>query len=136
MVLHINVLLYGTKQAAYCFFKTFAKEVKNMMYKQSKADLCLYFAWIDGNMIMLVMWVDDIIVLRPPLLVEKVQQDLEKAFTCKGEMEMTKYVRSKITITPNSTGLGTVKFMQQYKCANSWRSTSHKWGLNLRHLPS
>ena len=51
-------------------------------------------------------------VLGPPLLVKKVQQDLEKAFTCKRKGEMTKYVGSKITITRNSTGLGTVKFMQ------------------------
>ena len=44
IVLHMNILLYGTKQAAYCFFKTFAKHIENMTYKQPKAEQYLYFA--------------------------------------------------------------------------------------------
>ena len=43
VMLRINVPLYGSKQGTYCFFKTFAKHVKEMMYKQSKADPCLHF---------------------------------------------------------------------------------------------
>ena len=43
VVLRMNVPLYGTKQAAYCFFKTFAAHIKNATYKQSKADPCLYY---------------------------------------------------------------------------------------------
>lgn len=45
-VLRMNVPYYGTKQVAYCIFKTFAKPVKNMTYKykQSKTDQSLYFA--------------------------------------------------------------------------------------------
>ena len=39
----VNVPLYWTKQAAYCFFKTFARYTKKMSYKKSKADPCLYF---------------------------------------------------------------------------------------------
>jgi hypothetical protein len=83
VALRMNVLLYTTKQVVYCFFKTFVKHVKNMTHKQSKADLCPYFAWQDCALVTLVAWVDDVIVLGPPSLVEKVQQDLEKAFTCK-----------------------------------------------------
>ena len=85
----MNVPLYGTKQAAYCFFKTFAERIKNMTYKQSKADPCLYFAWISGDIVVFVAWVDDVMILGPPALVEQVQQDLEKAFTCKREGELT-----------------------------------------------
>ena len=33
VVLWMNMPLYGTKQVVYCFFKTFAKHVKNMVYK-------------------------------------------------------------------------------------------------------
>ena len=62
VMLWMNVPLYGTKQAAYCFFKTFMKHVKKMMYKQSKADQCLYFAWVDNMMDILVAWVDDVMV--------------------------------------------------------------------------
>ena len=40
VVLRMKVLLYGTKLATYCFFKMFASRIKNMTYKQSKADPC------------------------------------------------------------------------------------------------
>jgi hypothetical protein len=112
VVLRMNVPLYGTKQAAYCFFKTFASRIKNMTYKQSKADPCLYFAWIGGEMVVFVAWVDDVMVLGPPSLVEQVQRDLEKSFTCKREGELTEYVGSKLTFSRDDNGKGTVKFMQ------------------------
>ena len=73
VVLRINVLLYGTKQATYCFFMTFAAQIKNATYKRSKADPCLYFGWIDSDMVVFVAWVDDVMVLGPPELVEQVQ---------------------------------------------------------------
>ena len=59
------------------------ERVKNLAYKQSKADQCLYFGWINGNMVMFVAWVNDVMVLDPPALVEQVQCNLEKAFMCK-----------------------------------------------------
>jgi hypothetical protein len=61
-----------------------------------------------------VAWVDDVMILGPPSLVEKIQQDLEKTFTCKQKGKNTKYVGvgSKITIDQDSNGLGSVKFMQ------------------------
>ena len=45
-----------------------------MMYEQSRADLCLYFAWEDGMFAMLVAWVDDVMILGPPVMVEKAQE--------------------------------------------------------------
>ena len=69
-MLHMNIPLYVTKQAAYCFFKTLAAQIKNMTYKQSKADPCLDFAWIGSEMVVFVAWVDDVMVLGPPYLVE------------------------------------------------------------------
>ena len=44
---------------------------------------------------------------------EQVQRDLEEAFRCKREGELMEYVGSKLTLTQDSTGLGTVQFMQQ-----------------------
>jgi len=45
-------------------------------------------------------------------LVERVQQDLEKAFTCKREWELTEYVDSKLTFNHNTEGKRTVRFTQ------------------------
>ena len=44
-----------------------------MMYKQSQADACLYFAWKDNALVILVAWVDDVMILGPPNTVEQVQ---------------------------------------------------------------
>ena len=54
MVLHMNVPIYGTKQAPHCFFKTFKKHVRNMTYKHSQADPCFYFTWSDKVLVILV----------------------------------------------------------------------------------
>ena len=77
-----------------------------------KADPCLYFGWINGNMVVFVAWVDDVMVKGPPALVEQVQRDLEKAFTCKREGELTEYVGSKLTLNRDNKGRGTIKFTQ------------------------
>ena len=66
IVLRMNVPMYGTKQAAYCFFKTFAKQVKNKKYQQSKADPCLYYVWIGTELVVMVAWVDDVMILGTP----------------------------------------------------------------------
>ena len=127
VVLRMNIPLYGTKQAAYCFFKTFATHIKNMTYKQSKADPCLFYGWINGELVVFVAWVDDIMVLGPPNLVEQVQRDLEKAFTSKREGALTEYVGSKLSVMRDEEGQGTVKFtqpvlvkklMEEYKVPN------------------
>ncbi len=110
IVLCMNVLLYGTKQAAYCFFKTLKKHVKNMTYEQSQADPCLYFAWCDNMLVILVAWVYDVMILRPPNMVEWAQRDLEKAFICKHKGELMEYVGSKLTFSRDDMGLGVVKF--------------------------
>ena len=63
-------------------------------------------------MVVFVAWVDDVMVLGPPKLVEQVQRDLEKAFTCKREGVLTEYVGSILSITRDDEGHGTVKFTQ------------------------
>jgi len=72
----------------------------------------LYFAWQEDVLVILMTWVDDVMVLGPLSLVDKVQQDLEWTFTCKCQVKFTKCVGSKITIDRASNSLGTVKFMQ------------------------
>ena len=54
----------------------------------------------------------DVMVLGPPSLVEQVQQDLEQAFTCKHEGELTEYIGSKLAFNRNGNGMGIIKFTQ------------------------
>ena len=90
----------------------FAKHTKNMVYKQSKADPCLYFAWVGNMMVTFVAWVDGVMVLGLPSLVEQVQYNLEKSFTCNHKGELTEYIGSKLTYDRNENGTGTIKFTQ------------------------
>ena len=83
VVLCMNLPIYGTKQETYCFFKMFKKHIKNMRYEQLQADPCLYFVWCDNTLVIVVAWIDDIMILGPPNIVEQAQRDLETAFTCK-----------------------------------------------------
>ena len=82
----------------------FTTHIKNATYKLSKADPCLYYGWINGESVVFVAWVDDVMVLGPPNLVEQVQHDLEKAFTCKCDGTLTEYVGSKLSITRDAEG--------------------------------
>jgi len=57
---------------------------------------------------MLVSWVNDIMILAPPVLAEKVQEQLEKTFMCKCEWTLMEYIDSKIAMSCDDTGLGAV----------------------------
>ncbi len=48
VALLLNVPIYGTKQAAFCFYNTLVGRVKDSKYKSSKEDPCLYFQWKNG----------------------------------------------------------------------------------------
>ena len=75
-------------------------------------DLSLYFAWVKNALVVLVAWIDDVMILGPPAMVEQVQKDLEVAFTCKQEGKLKEYFGSKFTLICSSMGLGVVKFTQ------------------------
>jgi hypothetical protein len=47
-----------------------------------------------------------------PQDVHQIEQDLERSFVCKSVGEMKEYVRSKIDILCDSTGLCTARFTQ------------------------
>ena len=49
-VLRMNVPIYGTKQAAHCFYKALVEKVEDRKYSRSKADPCLYCIWKNGRL--------------------------------------------------------------------------------------
>lgn len=52
VVLLMLVPIYGTKQAANCFYETFVRKavVESKKYQRSKADPCLYYTWHNGRL--------------------------------------------------------------------------------------
>ena len=112
VALLLNAPIYGTKQAAFCFYKTLVGKVKDSKYVRSKADPCLYFRWKNERLALMVSWVDDILAVGHPDDVKDMEADLNKAFACKSEGRLTEYVGSKVDMTRDENGLGTIKITQ------------------------
>ena len=113
-VLLLNVPIYGTKQAAHCFYKTLVKRTGERGYQRSKADPCLHFVWHNGKLGVMVSWVDDLLIMGEEQIMQMVEQDLDKSFTCKSEGELKEYVGNKIEITRDGSGLGRAKIHNLY----------------------
>ena len=75
----MNVPMYGTKQAANCFYQTLVKKVKDRNYIRSKADPCLYYIWRHDRLAVMLSWVDDILALGHPEDVKQIEADLQSA---------------------------------------------------------
>jgi hypothetical protein len=112
VVLLLNVPIYGTKQAAHCFYQTLVKEVKDRNYERSKADPCLYFLRRNGRLAVMVSWVDDILALGHPEDVKQIESDLQSAFVSKSEGEMKEYVGNKVDVVRKSDGRAKIKVTQ------------------------
>lgn len=112
-VLLMNVPIYGTKQASQCFYKAFVKGmVESKKYRRSKAQPCMFFEWIDGRLVLFLVWTDDVIVFGTPAHVAKVEADIKSVFESKSEGALTEYVGSKIDVKRREDGIGTVTFTQ------------------------
>ena len=112
VVLKMNVPIYGTKQAAACYYKTMIDKIKTYEFERSKADPCLYFKKKDGRLLIMVSWVDDFMVLGEEEDVDQVEKDLSEAFSCKPEGELKEYVGNKVEIVRSGNGLGVMKVTQ------------------------
>lgn len=126
-VLLMNVPIYGTKQAANCFYETLVKSLKENSYDRSKADPCLYFMWREGRLVIFASWVDDLFACGEPLDLDYFERDLKNAFACKTEEEFNEYVGNLINIDrPDPNGAATIKFTQPVliqKLAEQWEPT-------------
>jgi hypothetical protein len=96
--------------------------VKDKEYKRSEADPCMFFEWIDGRLVLLLLWVDDIIIFGTPADVKKIEDDIKSIFECKLEGFLTEYVGSKIDVERDESGLATVKFTQPVLVQKHWMS--------------
>jgi hypothetical protein len=62
VVLRMLVLIYGTKQAAECFYKELVKKSKEKGYERTNADFTLFKLWTkEGHLLVFAVWVNDII---------------------------------------------------------------------------
>ena len=67
---------------------------------------------VDGQLAIMVSWIDDLILLGPQHVVNVMKKDLSKAFVCEAEGPLKEFVCSKIALSRDANGLGTAKFTQ------------------------
>ena len=111
-MLRLNVPIYGTMQAASCFYKELVRRMKDHRYERLKADPCLYFVWKDGRLAVSVSWVDDFLIIGEQIGIDQIKVDLSDTFICKFKGELKEYIGNKIDFTQAENGLGTANFTQ------------------------
>ena len=96
-VLLLLQTLYGLKQSALAFWRVLLKCFRDMKFKRSKADPCLYFAWHKKRGLTLwVSWIDDCLVVGTKKSVKKAKAKLIARFDCDVVGNMDEYVGCKL----------------------------------------
>lgn len=62
LVCRLRKSIYGLKQSARCWNRKLHEALTRMKFQQSQSDPCLYTKIVDGNMVYVLIYVDDIVV--------------------------------------------------------------------------
>lgn len=96
-VLKLNKALYGLKQASYCWNKKLDSTLKNLNFVQSENDFCLYSLNVKGQMLYLIVYVDDFILASSSLdLITMVKKQLFNEFQMKDKGELKYFLGLEI----------------------------------------
>ena len=98
MVCKLNRTIYGLKQSSRCWNQALDKHLKNMGFKSSTNDPCIYTLNSGGEVIILAVYVDDIILAGKST--EKIQQiikEIAEKFDVKDMGELHHFLGVKIT---------------------------------------
>jgi Reverse transcriptase (RNA-dependent DNA polymerase) len=98
LVLLLKQTLYGTKQAALQFWHELVKVLTGLLFKQSKADPCLFFKQVDGSLNIWISWVNDLLNVGKAKVNEKEKEEFKKKFDCNDVGKLTEFVGVKIVI--------------------------------------
>jgi hypothetical protein len=88
--------LYGLAQAAIQFWRECRMAMDGMNLAKNAVDPCLFYLWIDGHLIVILLWVDDFAIFGPDELVPGIKNELQSLFNCKDVGEMKEYVGCRV----------------------------------------
>jgi hypothetical protein len=92
-VLKLLKSLYGLKQSPMNFNNTINEFIESMGFKRCVSDHCLYVRWNGKDIMLLVLYVDDIVIAGSDLAeVEMVKADFKKRFEMKDLGELRHYL--------------------------------------------
>ncbi len=93
--------LYGLKQVAMAIYRKLLAATANIGLKQSSADPCLYYKWVDGRLVIIISWIDDNMILGPSNLVMQLKSNLMQQFNCDDCGRLEESVGNKIEYIGN-----------------------------------
>ena len=108
-VLLLKKCLYGLKQAPKAFWRQLLHAASAMGLKQSMADPCLYYKWVNGRLVMMMSWIDDNAIVGQESDVIDLKKTLINQFECKECGPMDEYVGCTI----EKLETGGIKFLQK-----------------------
>ena len=81
-----------------------------LKWKRHVVDPCLYIKWIEGKLLVFLLWTDDCLITGQRTNVEHKAKEFSKLYKVTDEGNMEDYVECKITWTPEK-----IKFTQPVK---------------------
>jgi hypothetical protein len=88
--------LYGLKQAVIAFYRKLLAATANIGLKRSSADPCLYYKWVEGKLVIMILWINDNMIPGPSDLVMQLKSNLMQQFDCDDCGHLEEYVGNKI----------------------------------------
>jgi hypothetical protein len=79
-VLQLVKGLYGLKQAGRVWYQTLVAHLKGQGYSQSRADPCVFFKSMDGKVVYMLTYVDDICFFGDQQMIERAIADIRSQF--------------------------------------------------------
>jgi hypothetical protein len=88
--------LYGLAQSAVQFWRECRMAMDVMNMAKNAVDPCLFYQWIDKQLIVILLWVDDFAIFGPDELVPGIKNELLSLFNCKDAGTMKEYVGCRV----------------------------------------
>lgn len=112
-VCHLIKALYGLKQAGRQWFKKLDTELKNIGFKASEADPCLYLLEKRGVKVIIVIYVDDLLIAYScPRKLKEIQDLLNTKFELKDLGKPKRLIGIDVTYKGDEIKLNQEKFIE------------------------
>jgi hypothetical protein len=95
-VLRVKKTIYGTIQAAMCFWRVLTKAFSNMGYTRCVTDPCLHFKWTDAGLSLFASHVDDNLIVGCDDNVKLAKRLLQDKLDCEDIGQLKEYLGCKI----------------------------------------
>ena len=84
LVCHLRKSLYGLKQSPRCWYEELSTHLMTTGFKQSRADPCVFYKWVNGQLTIISVYVDDLILLANMMCeMKQMKENLSSHFKMK-----------------------------------------------------